>query len=212
MVWGATQSPLETTPFESQRVARDLGLKVPAFDVQTGAADVFSQMLLLSRWREDEVPEYVLCVSASEASMHLDFSTGDERFFFGDGASAAIVSTRHSGVCSVLQGERRQSLEGLEVVNLDILGHLRADVKSFVDYLSRHDSALKKQLGERDFFAALGPDHFFDRHGYLLGAHTSAAFEDFMYSEKCTLETGKECLISLAGSGGGQGHIVIRFN
>lgn len=92
-------TPYQTCPSEAQRIAGSFGVKVPAYDLTSGAAAVPVFFNLLSSWREDRVPDYVLCVSTNTPSPHIRY--GSDRVaasVFGDAACAFVVSRKHQGL------------------------------------------------------------------------------------------------------------------
>jgi len=58
-------TPYQTCPSEAQRLGGSLGLKVPAYDISAGASAFALSLDVLSSWREDRLPDYVLCVSTN---------------------------------------------------------------------------------------------------------------------------------------------------
>jgi hypothetical protein len=91
-------TPYQTCPSEAQRIAGSFGVKVPAYDVTLGAAAVPMFFNLLHSWREDRVPDYVLCVSTNSPSPHIRY--GSDRVaasVFGDASCAFVVSRKHQG-------------------------------------------------------------------------------------------------------------------
>ena len=93
-----TATPYQTCPSEAQRIGGGLGLKVPAFDVIGGIGALSLHIEMLSSWKPERVPDYVLCVSTNTPTQQVDFSGPVlPAYLFGDAAAAFVISTRHQG-------------------------------------------------------------------------------------------------------------------
>jgi 3-oxoacyl-[acyl-carrier-protein] synthase III len=90
---GSTDTPLQTTPFESQRLGKELGVKLPAYDIHVGGADFAVHLETISSWKEERIPRTSVIVSSHIPTSRFSFQ---ERSFatqtFSDGGSAAVVS------------------------------------------------------------------------------------------------------------------------
>lgn len=96
-------TPYQTCPSEAQRIAGAFGVKIPAYDLSGGPAAVPMFFNIISSWREDRVPEYVLCVSTNTPSLHVAY--GSDRVsagVFGDAACAFVISRKHRGAWRVV--------------------------------------------------------------------------------------------------------------
>ena len=98
-----TASPRQTCPSEAQRIAGEFGIKIPAYDVVGGISTIPHYLSMLSAWREERIPEYVLCVSTNTPSQHVRYK--DDALgatLFGDAAVAIVVSKQRSSRVPVL--------------------------------------------------------------------------------------------------------------
>lgn len=121
-------TPYQTCPSEAQRIAGSFGVKVPAYDVTFGAAAIPMFLNLLSSWREDRVPEYVLCVSTNTPSPHIRYGSDHvAASVFGDAACAFVVSRKHQGPWRVesTQARAESGRSGCIVVERHISLHER---------------------------------------------------------------------------------------
>ncbi|RMD83997.1 MAG: ketoacyl-ACP synthase III [Candidatus Dadabacteria bacterium] len=98
-------TPYQTTPAESQRIAKRLNLKrVMAFDVFT-ACPVFSLHLnILLSYAKDALPDYVLLVSTGTLTHKVDYRDRTAGAIWGDGAAACVVSKK-DGLLKVLHAD-----------------------------------------------------------------------------------------------------------
>lgn len=94
LIIGDSSTPFETCPSEGQRIAGNLGLKIPCFDI-VGGTHAFPIFLdQISKWSDDKTPDYVAFVSTN---MAKDLAEPDNKRYFCDAAGAVILSTRIRG-------------------------------------------------------------------------------------------------------------------
>jgi len=87
-------SPQTLTPAEACTVAAALGLEVNAFDLNSACSSFGTQMHFLSMMQPDALPEYVLLVSPENNTRSINYSDRATAVLWGDGTSAAVVSTK----------------------------------------------------------------------------------------------------------------------
>ena len=83
------------TPAEACNIARGLELEVPAFDVNSACTSFYVQLYLLSKMQPDQLPDYIVLVAADSLTKVVDYSDRSAAVLWGDGAAAAVISTRH---------------------------------------------------------------------------------------------------------------------
>jgi len=109
-----TATPYQTCPSEAQRIGGALGIKIPAYDVVAGDASFPVYLEMLSSWKPERLPDYILCVSTNTFSQHVAYGgSALSAYVYGDAASAFVLSPRHSGklkiVDSFLEGGAQRS-------------------------------------------------------------------------------------------------------
>jgi 3-oxoacyl-[acyl-carrier-protein] synthase-3 len=99
LILADTATPYQTCPSEAQRLGCALGVKIPAYDVVVGAASLPLYLEMLSSWKPERIPDYVLCVSTNTFSQHVAYggSSALPAYLYGDAASAFVISPRHVG-------------------------------------------------------------------------------------------------------------------
>ncbi len=128
LILGATSTPLQTTPAESQRVGKELGVKIPAYDVHSGGADFALHLETLSSWKADRLPENTLILSTHLPTTRMDFREQVvEHSVFADGAGAAIISTT-KGPFRVKKAVANIFPSLGEKFSIDVYGHLQVDL------------------------------------------------------------------------------------
>lgn len=94
MVIAGTSTPDNIAPAESSAVAAELGIEVPCLDMNSACSSFGMQMNYLSMMQPDALPPYVLVVDSETLTKSVDYSNRSIAVLFGDGSTAAIVSTQ----------------------------------------------------------------------------------------------------------------------
>lgn len=89
-------SPRWSIPAESSLVARELGIEVPAFDMHAACSTFGLHLHYLSTMGE-ALPDYVLCLCIENNTRVIDYRDRSSCVLWGDGTTAAVVSTKHPG-------------------------------------------------------------------------------------------------------------------
>ncbi|HWV38079.1 MAG TPA: 3-oxoacyl-[acyl-carrier-protein] synthase III C-terminal domain-containing protein [Vulgatibacter sp.] len=92
MVIAGGCSPEMSIPAEASRIAAALGIDAPAFDVSSACSSFGVQLHLLNG--NDALPGFVLVVNPENNTRVVDYRDRSSAVLWGDGTSAAIVSTR----------------------------------------------------------------------------------------------------------------------
>jgi 3-oxoacyl-[acyl-carrier-protein] synthase III len=93
MVVAGGCSPEHTIPAEACVVAAELGLNVPAFDINS-ACSSFGVQLRVIEQMGDHLPDFVLIVNPENNTRTVDYSDRANAVLWGDASSAAVVSAR----------------------------------------------------------------------------------------------------------------------
>ena len=124
LVLGDCATPVEVTPAEGQRVAGRLGLKVPAYDMYSCNGICPTQLSVLSTWKRERLPRYVLCVSTNAPTQRIDYSKGSEGWYFGDGASACVLSAEDCRGLELIWEQFSVDASLKPATEIDTLGYL----------------------------------------------------------------------------------------
>ena len=95
MLIGGSSVMDTATPAEACNIARGLELEVPTFDVNSACTSFYVQLYLLSLMQPDLLPDYVVVVAADCLTKSVDYTDRSAAVLWGDGAAAAVISTRH---------------------------------------------------------------------------------------------------------------------
>ena len=102
LVISGSSAPTHSCPAEASFVAGELGLEVPAYDLSSACSTFVTQLCNLSMMDPAKAPEFVLTVATEALTTVVDYTDRGNCVLFGDGASAAVVSTRVPGRAQIL--------------------------------------------------------------------------------------------------------------
>lgn len=146
LIIGDCATPWQTTPSEAQRVGAKLGLKVPAYDVTTLSGSLCSHVSILSSWKPERVPEFVLSVSTNTPSLVVDNRSGAERALVGDGASAVVVSRARPGSLRVMGSVFRPMAQRMQILSIDARGYLHLATEHLADVQEQETLLIEEAL------------------------------------------------------------------
>jgi 3-oxoacyl-[acyl-carrier-protein] synthase-3 len=98
-----------------------------------------------------KLPEFVLVVTAEPMTKTVDYADRSSAVLWGDGAVAAVFSTRHSGVAEILGTRLLSDPMGNAKVVVPRLGHFRQEGRTVQTFAIRKTSDL--YLATREEFA-----------------------------------------------------------
>jgi len=122
MLIGGSSLMDTASPAESCNIARALDLEVPAFDVNSACTSFYVQLYLLSMMQPDLLPDYILIVAADCLTKAVDYTDRSSAVLWGDGAAAAVVSTRHPARARIEGNTLESSPAGNDKVVVPRLG------------------------------------------------------------------------------------------
>jgi 3-oxoacyl-[acyl-carrier-protein] synthase-3 len=94
MVIAGGCSPDTIIPAESCVIADELKIEAICVDLNSACSSFGAQMHFVGMSRPEALPEYVLLVSPENNTRTIDYSDRSTAVLWGDGTSAAVVSTR----------------------------------------------------------------------------------------------------------------------
>jgi 3-oxoacyl-[acyl-carrier-protein] synthase III len=108
-------------PAEACRIAAALDIEVPGLDISSACSSFGAQLHLLSSMRG--LPPYVLVINPENTTRVIDYSDRSTAVLWGDGTSAAIVSTEVPARARVVDTMMASSPAGCDAVVIPRLGH-----------------------------------------------------------------------------------------
>ena len=115
------------SPAEGCNIARALELEVPSFNVQSACTSLYVQLHLLSLMVPERLADFVLLVAPDTLTTTVDYNDRAAAVLWGDGAAAAVISTRHPAPRRILGSTLEGSPAGADKVVVPRLGHVRQE-------------------------------------------------------------------------------------
>jgi 3-oxoacyl-[acyl-carrier-protein] synthase-3 len=156
MVVAGGCSPDECIPAEACRVAEALEIEVPALDVNSACSSFAAQIHLLDSMKPEKLPDYVLVVNPENSTRVVDYTDRQSCVLWGDGSSAAVVSTRHPGRFEVKDTLFRGGPSGAGKVRVPRLGHFTQNGPAVQTFAIKRSGETYAELRQR--FLARAPE------------------------------------------------------
>jgi 3-oxoacyl-[acyl-carrier-protein] synthase-3 len=149
MVISGSSAPDMVTPADAATIAAALGLEVPVFDVNSACTSFHVAMKLLAMMDPEQVPRFVLSVVPEGVTRTVDYSDRSAAVLWGDGASAAVLSTREPGRALVLGNTMESSPAGHDKVTIPRTGHFSQEGRTVQMFAIRKTAGMYRALRER---------------------------------------------------------------
>jgi 3-oxoacyl-[acyl-carrier-protein] synthase-3 len=148
MVIAGGCSPDTCIPAEAARIARALGLSVPAFDLHAACSTFGAQLHFVDRMGP-AAPPYVLVVQPENITRTLDFSDRSTAVLFGDATSAAVVSTHVPSRLRVIRTTYDTDPSGCDEVTIPRTGYFKQNGAVVQKFAIKKMSSLLKDIEDR---------------------------------------------------------------
>jgi 3-oxoacyl-[acyl-carrier-protein] synthase III len=142
-------TPLQLAPSEACRIAKGLGIQCMAYDVFTACPAFALHIAYLRNFREDRLPDYVLCVATACLTHCVNYNDRTDGAIWGDGAAAWIVSAKHAGKLNVVDSFYTTDPLRCDAVVVDRFGYFHQDGRAIRDFSVRQTVRLIKDLENR---------------------------------------------------------------
>jgi 3-oxoacyl-[acyl-carrier-protein] synthase-3 len=149
MLIGGTSMMDTTSPAEACNIARRLELEVPAFDVNSACTSFYVQLYLLAKMQPDQLPDYIVLVSADCLTKAVDYSDRSAAVLWGDGAAAAVVSTRHSARARIDGNTVASSPAGNDKIVIPRIGFFQQEGRTVQTFGIKRMARLLNDLQEQ---------------------------------------------------------------
>jgi 3-oxoacyl-[acyl-carrier-protein] synthase-3 len=135
-------APDTTTPAEACNIAALLGTDSPSIDVNSACSSFFAGIYMLSLMDPDRLPDYVLLVTSEPMTNTVSYEDRSSAVLWGDGAIAAVISTRHAGRAALLGARLVSDPKGHDKVVVPRLGHFHQEGRTVQSFAIRKTSDL----------------------------------------------------------------------
>ena len=102
LVIAGSCSPQYLIPAEACRVAAELKIDAPAFDINSACSTFAVQMHTINQMQESSMPDYVLLVIPDNSTRAIDYSHRNSTVLWGDCSAAIVVSKKHKSNMHVI--------------------------------------------------------------------------------------------------------------
>jgi 3-oxoacyl-[acyl-carrier-protein] synthase-3 len=113
--------PEMAIPSEAARIAQALGIEAPAFDLNSACSSFGAQLHLLGQM--SALPRFVLVVNPENTTRVVNYADRATAVLWGDGTSAAVVSTEVPARVRITQSLLSSSPAGCALVTIPRFGH-----------------------------------------------------------------------------------------
>jgi 3-oxoacyl-[acyl-carrier-protein] synthase III len=97
-------SPQWLIPAEACAIAAELGIRAPAFDINSACSSFIAQLTVLDRMGSS-LPDFVLVVTPENNTRTVDYRDRRHAVLWGDGSAAAVLSARVPSSCAIRSTE-----------------------------------------------------------------------------------------------------------
>jgi 3-oxoacyl-[acyl-carrier-protein] synthase III len=94
MVIAGGCNPDYMSPADACTIAASMGMEVPSFDMNSACTSFHVALYMLSMMRPEVLPEFILVVTPETVTTAVDYSDRAGAVLWGDGTTAAILSTK----------------------------------------------------------------------------------------------------------------------
>ena len=149
MVIAGGTAPDLVTPAEACNVAAELGITAPAFDLMSACTSFFLPLHFLSLMQPDKLPPFVLIVVPETITTTVDYRDRSAAVLWGDGAAAAVVSTRERGRAEVIDTTLGSDPSAHAKVVVPRQGFFRQDGQSVQKFAIKTMSAMLEHMQQQ---------------------------------------------------------------
>lgn len=125
MVVAGGCTPEMQIPAEACRIAQALGIEATCLDLNSACSSFGAALHVLAQMRE--LPRFALVVNPENTTRVIDYSDRSSAVLWGDGTSAAVVSSVEPSRARVVQTTLSSSPAGAGLVTIPRYGHFAQD-------------------------------------------------------------------------------------
>ncbi len=139
-------SPEMQIPADASRIASALGISATCFDLQSACSSFASQIHFLNQMRPEALPDYVLVVNSETFTRTIDYNDRRQAVLFGDGAAAAIVSSRVPAPSEISETSFSSDPSGQHQIIIPTGGHFAQEGPAVQVFAIRTTTDILKSL------------------------------------------------------------------
>lgn len=147
------------SPADACNVSRELGIEVPSLDVNSACTSLLAQIHLLSMMDPAKLPTYVMVVACDTLTKTVCYDDRSAAVLWGDGAAAALLSTRAPASARILASTLGSRPSGAGKVVVKRNGHFSQEGRTVQAFAIRQTALCFDALRE-EHAVAERPFHF----------------------------------------------------
>ncbi len=145
---GGGCAPNTASPAEACNIGAELGVATACLDINSACSSFIAGVYMLSMMDPAKLPPIVLLVTAEPMTGTVDYSDRSSAVLWGDGALAAVLSTKEQGRATLLGQSLTSDPVGREKVVIPRLGHFRQEGRTVQTFAIRKTSDLLRSTRE----------------------------------------------------------------
>ncbi len=142
-------TPENSTPAEACIIASELDITAPCIDLNSACSSFGAHIHFLSMLAGEQVPEFILIVQPENTTRVVDYTDRRAAVLWGDGSSAAVVSTKVPGKAVVTSTSFISDPTGWDKVIIPRTGHFEQDGPAVQAFAVRKTSATVNSIRQR---------------------------------------------------------------
>jgi 3-oxoacyl-[acyl-carrier-protein] synthase-3 len=139
---GGGCAPDTVSPAEACNIGRVLGVEAASLDINSACSSFIAGIYMLSLMDPAKLPPVVLLVCAEAMTRTVDYSDRSASVLWGDGALAAVLSTRETGRAELIGQSLTSDPQGADKVVVPRLGHFEQEGRTVQTFAIRKTSDL----------------------------------------------------------------------
>lgn len=139
---GGGCAPDTASPAEACNIGAELEVEAACLDISSACSSFIAGVYMLSLMDPSKLPEVVLLVTAEPMTGTVDYNDRSSAVLWGDGALAAVLSTKHRGRSALLGQTLTSDPSGHEKVVIPRNGHFRQEGRTVQAFAIRKTSDL----------------------------------------------------------------------
>ena len=139
-------SPQYSIPAEACQIAAELGIGMPAYDVNSACSSFAVQIHHVRAMRPEALPDYVLLVNVENTTRTVDYRDRRTAVLWGDGSAAAVVSARIPAPVRVRHSVVHSDPAGWNKVVIPAGGHFAQEGSAVQGFAIRKSVATLTEL------------------------------------------------------------------
>lgn len=142
LVIGGGCAPDTVAPAEACNIARILEVAAPSLDMNSACSSFIAGIHMLAMMDEAKLPHFVLVICSEVMTRTVDYSDRSAAVLWGDGAVAAVFSTREKGRAEVIGTTLTTDPAGADKVVVPRIGFFHQEGRTVQTFAIRKTSDL----------------------------------------------------------------------